>query len=242
MKIKSISLTAFQNEEHYKFYTDVNELINLLPVPSLPITDEVSNLRRLYTDEGEALNYVRKSSYSKKLGAADIKCNDTLDGMEHAIGSGLKHFNPSIKESAARLKLLWDTNGDIKHKSQKNKSGAIIKLIADLRGTYASDISVLGMDGWVAELSANLAEHDAIENSRYDEKDGKTHLRMKEVRKEIDSAYHTFTEKINALIIVNGEGPYTDFVNKLNLRIDSYSINLALRNGKATDSATPETK
>jgi hypothetical protein len=97
MKIKSISLTAFQNEEHYKFYTDVNGLISLLSVESLPIGDEVATFKKLYTDEGEALNFVRKSTYSKKLDLADLKCNETLDGMEHAIISGLKHYNPIRK-------------------------------------------------------------------------------------------------------------------------------------------------
>lgn len=245
LKISDCPLSRFQNEEHYKFYTDVNGLINLLPVESLPIAGEVATIKKLYTDEGEALNYVRRSIYSTQLGQADLKCNETLEGMEHAIDSGLNHYNSAVRESATRLKTLWDTNGDIKHKAQKNKSGAIIKLIADLKGPYASDISALGMDGWVAELSSDLAAHDAIEDSRYDEKDGKTHLRMKDVRKEIDAAYHAFTEKTNALIIVNGEAPYTDFVNKLNLRIDSFTNDLAQRNGtgkKGTDTTTPETK
>jgi hypothetical protein len=245
MKIKSISLTMFDNNEHYKYQTDVNGLISILPVESLPIGDEVATFKKLYTDEGEALNYVRKSIYSKQLSLADLKCNETLDGMDNVINGGLKHYDPTVKGAAAHIKVLWDTNGDIKHKAQKNKSGAIIKLIANLRGTYAADVAALGMDGWVTELDADLAAHDAIEDSRYDEKDGKTHLRMIEVRKEIDTAYHTFTEKINALIIVNGEGPYADFVNKLNLHIDSYTTNLALRNGKGkkgTDTSTSETK
>ena len=245
MKIKSISLTAFDNNEHYKYQTDVNGLISLLSVESLPIGDEVATFKKLYADEGEVLNFVRKSNYSKKLDLADLKCNETLDGMEHAIISGLKHYNPDVKEAATRLKTLWDTNGDIKHKAQKNKSGAIIKLIADLKGIYAANVAALGMDGWVTELDADLVAHDAIEDNRYDEKDGKTHLRMKEVRKEIDTAYRTYTEKINALIIVNGEEPYTDFVNKLNLHIDSYTTNLALSNGKGkkgTDTTTSETK
>jgi hypothetical protein len=245
MKIKSISLTVFDNNEHYKYQTDVNGLISHLPVDSLPIGDEVATFKKLYADEGEALNYVRKSTYSKQLGLADLKCNETLDGMEHAIISGLKHYDQAVREAAAHIKVLWDTNGDIKHKAQKNKSGAIIKLIADLKGIYAANVATLGMDGWVTELDADLAAHDAIEDSRYDEKDGKTHLRMKEVRTEMDTTYHTLTEKINALIIVNGEDPYADFVNKLNLHIDSFTNDLALRNGKGkkgTDTTTSETK
>jgi len=41
------------------------------------------------------------------------------------------------------------------------------------------------------------------------------------------------------LIIVNGEAPYVDFVNKLNQRIDEYINNLAIYKGrtKTTDPA-----
>ena len=62
---------------------------------------------------------------------------------------------------------------------------------------------------------------------------------MKQVRVEVDGAYRTVVDKINALIIVNGEAPYVDFVNKLNLRIDEYTNNLAIYKGrtKTTDPA-----
>jgi len=245
MKIKSISLTSFHNEEHYKFQTDVNGLISFFTAASLLIVAEYVSFQKLYVDEGEALNFVRRSNYTAQLHLIDLKCNETLEGMKEAIGSGLKHYNPAVKEAAAHLKLLWDAAGNITTKTQKDKSGAIIKLIKDLKGPYAADVATLGIDGWVTELETDLTAHDAVEDSQYDEADGKTHLRMKHVRTEIDGIYRTITERINALIIVNGEAPYVDFDNKLNLRIDSYTSNLALRNGKGkkgTDTTTPETK
>lgn len=243
MKIKSLSLTSLQNEEHYKFLSDVNGLISIFTAASLLIVAEYASFQKLYSDEGEALNFVRKSNYSDQLHAADTKLNDTLNSIDHAICSGLKHYIPAVKDASIHLNLLWEANGNITNKAQKNKSGAIKKLIAELRGPYSQDVMSAGLDGWVNQLDMDLMAYDTVENSRYDEKEEKTHLRMKEVRKESDATYHTIIEKINALMIVNGEAPYLDFVNKLNLRIDSYANNLALRNGKGkkpTDTATPE--
>lgn len=41
-----------------------------------------------------------------------------------------------------------------------------------------------------------------------------------------DLAYRTHPEKINALVTLNGEDPYADFVNKLNLHIAAFTNNL----------------
>ena len=76
---------------------------------------------------------------------------------------------------------------------------------------------------WVEELESNNTTFDQLMTDRFDEADDKTRLRMKNVRKEIDKAYKAIAKRINALIIVNGEATYTDFVNKLNLRIDYYT-------------------
>ncbi|MGC9151095.1 MAG: hypothetical protein ACP5F6_04990 [Microbacter sp.] len=48
-------------------------------------------------------------------------------------------------------------------------------------------------------------------------------------------------EHIDALIIVEGEVVYDDFVNKLNLRIDHFANQLAQRKGRKTDSKVSAT-
>ena len=240
LKILDCPLSRLQNEEHYKFHTDVNGLITFYTAATLLIETEYDAYFKSYTDEGEALNFVRKSTYSDLLHADDLKRNETIDGMGDAINSGLKHYSQAVRDAANRLKILWNTNGDIKGKSQQNKSGAITKLISDLKGMYSSDIATLGMNGWVSELEKNNSGHDTTEKNRFDEQDAKTNLRMKEVRVDIDAHYRSITEKINALIIVNGETPYIDFVNKLNLRVEAYINALAMRKGKGPKPSDPK--
>ena len=243
LRVSDCPLSRYSNDEHYKYQTEVKDLIARYPAVSSLITREQNNFLKLYLDEGEALGYVRGSVYTEHLGVADAKCNETLDGLEAAIISGLKHYNPVVKGASQRLKIWWDTNGNIKEKSQKSKSGAIIKLVTDFKGPYSADVNAAGLNGWVAELEADLNTHDEVEKTKYTEKAGKTDLRMRQVRIEIDKSYRTIITKMNALIVVNGEEPFTEFVNELNARIASYSNNLAIRNGKpkkGTDSA--ETK
>jgi hypothetical protein len=233
LKIKDCPLSRFQNNEHYSFQSDVNGLIIYFTAATLLVTAEYATYFPLIEDEEEALNFVRKSSYS------DIVRDNTIDGMDDAIKSGLKHFNAAVREAARRLKILRDTTGDIAKKAYNKESGDIAKLLADLNGPYAADVKTAKIDDWVTELDANQKEFLKTQNHRYDELGEKTRLRMKQVRVEVDGAYRTVVEKINALIIVNGEAPYVDFVNKLNQRIDEYTNNLAIYKGrtKTTDPA-----
>jgi hypothetical protein len=240
LKIKDSPLSRFQNDEHYNFHTDVNGLITYFTAASLLIEAEYATYSPLLEDEGEALNFVRKSSYSVALSESDKVRDNTIYGMDDAISSGLKHFDAAIRAASGRLKILRDVSGDIARKAYNKETADIIKLLSDLKGLYAADVTTTKLGDWVTELEKNNNDFVDIQKNRYDEAGEKTRLRMKEVRIDIDQAYKTLVGKINALIIVNGEAPYIEFVNKLNLRIEAYTNNLAIYKGKTKTSVPAE--
>jgi hypothetical protein len=235
-------LSRYQNDEHYNFHTDVNGLITYFTAANLLISAEYATYASLIKDEEDALNFVRKNSYSTSVAQADTVRDNTIAGMDDAISSGLKHFNAEIREAAKRLKILRDSSGDIARKAYSKESGDVIKLLADLRGPYATDVTAARIGEWVDELEVDQTNFVAVQNHRYDEAGEKTRLRMKEVRIDVDEAYRTLVTKINALIIVNGEAPYVDFVNKLNQRIEAYTNNLSIYKGRAKTTAPVEVK
>jgi hypothetical protein len=242
LKIEDSPLSRYQNDEHYNFHTDVNGLITYFTAASLLIAAEYATYASLIKDEEDALNFVRKNSYSTSVAQADIVRDNTIAGMDDAISSGLKHFNAEIREAAKRLKILRDSSGDIARKAYSKESGDVIKLLADLRGPHATDVTAARIGEWVDELEVDQTNFIATQNHRYDEAGEKTRLRMKEVRIDVDEAYRTLVNKINALIIVNGETPYVDFVNKLNQRIEAYTNNLSIYKGRAKTTAPAEVK
>ena len=61
-----------------------------------------------------------------------------------------------------------------------------------------------------------------MKNNRYSTEAAKTILRMKQERVKTDAIYRQITERINALIVVEGEAAYAGFVNELNKRIEGY--------------------
>jgi hypothetical protein len=55
---------------------------------------------------------------------------------------------------------------------------------------------------------------------------------MHEVRKETDQAYKSVVERVNAGIIVEGEGDYVAFVQEVNTLIKEYNDILAQQQGR----------
>ncbi len=223
MEIQNFSLTGLTNEEHYKFMFDANSLIIAAGASSLSIVNEYDVFKKTFLNEDEALGFVRKSSITDNINAADLNRDTTLKGFKKGIESCLSHFKPANREAAKRLLVFLNTFGNVAAKSFQEESAAIIKIVSELKATHAADINLLGLMEWVDELEANNNAFNQLMTNRFDESDDKTRLRMKSVRKEIDKAYKAIVKRINALIIVNGEADYTDFVNKLNLRIDYYA-------------------
>jgi len=240
LKIADCPLSRFQNDEHYNFQTDANGLIQYFTAAALSIETEYAVYSPLLENEGDALNFVRKSSYSDLISASDKVRDNTIYGLDDAINSGLRHFDKTIRAASNRLKILRDASGNIARKAYNKETADIIKLLADLKGTYAADVTTVNIGDWVTELESNNNDFVSLQNTRYDEAGEKTSLRMKEVRIEVDAAYNVIVDKINALIIVNGEAPYVDFVNKLNLRIEAYINNLAIYKGRTKPQGTTE--
>lgn len=242
MKIQSIHLFHLRNEEHYQFQTDFKELVEHYTPTTLGIEVIYAAYLLLYADEGTALDVIRKSAVTSEITEADLRRDITFRGLSDAIKACGNHFKIEVKDAAARIQIVLDHYGSIISKSYDEETAAITSLITDLQTTYVTDAAKAGITDWVTELQANNTAFDILKKERYTEEAGKTQLKMKNVRSGIDVSYHTITDRINALIIVNGETTYKEFVNELNQRIEKYNLVLAQRKGRnAKEDDTTET-
>lgn len=105
-------------------------------------------------------------------------------------------------------------------------------MVKDLQTGYAEDIATLGLEKWVTELAAANEAFEELMQKRYEAEAGKPQYTMKTAREEVDEAYRVIIERIDALIIVNGEEQYAGFVNNLNERIERYNNAVSRRYGR----------
>lgn len=238
MKITEFALSRLRNEEHFQFFTSFHDLVVVTKASSLKIEALFTSFLPLYANELESLNIIRKSSISDDLVDADDERDSVFRGLCDAVKSAQNHFNADVRVAAKRLQVVLDTYGNLAAKTYDAETGALNSLINDLTTTYAADVATVGLTGWVTELAAKNKAYDDLKNQRYSDEAAKTILRMKQERVKTDAIYRQLVERINALIVVEGETAYAGFVSELNKRIEGYENTIANRRGKGKK--TPE--
>ena len=232
MKIKDFSLSRLRNEEHFQFFTSFRDLVLVFTVLALNIELLFNLFLASLANELAALDLIRKNAISDDLIDADDERDSVFRGMSDAVKSALNHFNVDVRAAARRLQVVLDTYGNLAIKPYDAETGGLNSLINDFTTTYAADVARVGLNEWVVELQAKNKAFDDLKNNRYSVEAAKTILRMKQEHLKTDAIYRQITERINALVIVEGEARYAGFVNELNKRIEGYDNTISIRRAK----------
>jgi hypothetical protein len=241
MKTTKINLPNLRNEEHIQFQTEVKDLITLFDAAKLNISEAFAAFLLIYAKENEALQVIRKSVNTEQLEDADWDRDLIFRGFSDAVKSALNHFNPDKRAAAGRFTIVLDQYGNLARKPYNEETADITKLVQETRGAYASDMDMLSLTDWVNELDTKNRAFDALMKQRFASDSNKTDLRMKHVRAELDDAYHTIANRLDATILLNGIGTLEPFVRELNTRVEKYNNILAQRKGRSKkDSDTPK--
>lgn len=241
MKISDFALSRLRNEEHFQFFTSFRDLVLVFTAQALKIEALFTLFQMAYANELTSLDVIRKNAISDDLVDADDERDSVFRGMCDAVKSALNHFSSDIRIAAKRLQAVLDTYGNLAIKPYDAETGGLNSLINDFTTTYAIDVATVGLTEWVTELLAKNKAFDDLKNNRYSDEAAKTILRMKQERVKTDAIYRQITERINALVVVEGDAAYAGFVNELNKRIEGYENTISIRRakGKKTTETPP---
>jgi len=232
MKIEAFFRKHLRNHEHFQFHTAVRDLIIKEGAQTLKIVTQFATYQALYDVEDEGIQKVSKSFLTGKIHEADKARDDIYTGMVLINEGSLRHFSEPVREAAGRLKILFDTYGNIAQKPLNEQTSAVHNILQELKGGYLAATQTVGINAWVAELETRNAALDALYLERIDEAASKTDIVVKTARIELDAAYDIIVERINALAVVEGIELYESFIRKLNLLIDKYTAILNARTGR----------
>jgi len=241
MEIASLYLHSQRNAAHYQFQTDFNGLITKYSPQVLGIFEDYVAYQPLLQDEGVALVAITKSATTEEIDEADKNRDFTFRGTADKVTNSLNHFDPLVREAARQVKVIFDAYGNLVPKPDDEESGLISSLIADLRTKASMEIVIVALVDWIAELERLNNIFIALEATRNSEEAKKSVLRMKKVRVVVDAAYNKIVKRINALIIVNGEVPYAEFVKELNARIGRAQDAIDQSKARKADTSATET-
>ena len=233
LKIKPVVKTHFRNNEHFQFHTDFYNLVKVENPVTLKISEQFSVYEPCYRNEDEALKKVSKSATTEQIVTYDREVRDpSIRGLVATNKALLNHYDPEIVVAARRLKIVFDTFGDVAKMPLNEETSGIYNLIQELTTKYSVDLQKVGLTQWVATLNEQNKEFEALVTSRNDENALRTELKMKETRVETDKVYDVIVTRVNALIVIEGSATYESFVKKLNSYIDKYNNAVSQRRGR----------
>ena len=232
LAIKSSHNSHFRNSEHFQFITEVRDLIQKYGADKLAIEELAAEFALCFKNEDEAIKKIVKSAITADIEAADQTRDITFRGLADTVKTALKHFDPTVAAAARRLQVVFDTYGNLAQKPLNEETADIYNLLQEINGKYAADKLAAGIDKWALKLEADNKAFDELVKARNADTASITQLNAKQCRAETDRVYYEIVERINALIIVNGEKSYADFVNRLNAFIDKYNNTIAQRAGQ----------
>ena len=232
MKIKRIDFRTLRNNEHFQCQTEFKTLVETLNPAKLKIELHFNlNYIPAYNAEDEALIKIIKNTFSEQRSDADRTRDQTFRGSADTVIAGQNHFEPEVREAARRLKIVFDRFGNVAQLPLNEETSAIYNLVQEVTEKHTTDAEKLGLLPWMNKLKVDNQAYEALVTGGYEEEAAKTELKAKTTRAEVDKVVRQIIERIEALIVIEGEAAYTEFVRRLNLIFDKYANTLALRKG-----------
>jgi hypothetical protein len=224
MKIQKVLTHSLRNDAHFQFHSDFRDAVVKFGAAKLKIAPQFEEWTRLYGREDEALKKIVKSALTQQIHDADKARDNTYLGMVEINTASLRHYDPQTAEAAVRLKIVFDTYGNITKKPIKEQTSAVYNILQELQGKYADDCAAVKIDGWVGKLAQENEALNKLMGDRYQESAAKTDVVLKEARKELDEAYKKICEIINVYVILEGADAYEEFIKTLNVIISKYAV------------------
>jgi hypothetical protein len=233
MKIRRIKLNRLRNEDWFNFFTEFKTFVEQASPQSLNIDGLFVVFLTLYGQADETLEKIAKSAYTSLIVQLDGVRDSTFRGLGEAVKSASRHYDPMRREAAERLEPLFAHYGNLAARPFNEETSAIYNFIQELRGKYAGAVAQLDLQGWTDELERNNRDFETAVLERNRETAGQSDLKMLNLRRQTDRCYLDMAERIEAAILLHGEGAYADFVRTLNANIERYRAVLNRRGGKS---------
>jgi len=232
MQISEIRKSHLRNDEHFMLHTEFHNLLSTAGAENLRVAAQFAAYTVLLNKEDEGLKKITKSALTARIHDEDKARDELYDGMTALNAALLKSPHENKREAAKRLKIVFDTYGNISKKPINEQTSAIINILQELKGPYAADALLLGLTDYVNLIETHNNTLEALVRERYGESAAKTDVVMIEARQALDAAYDDITARVNALALLEGGAVCENFIRSLNTIIAKYTAILNSRLGR----------
>jgi len=239
-EIATISPERFNNGAHYQFMTSV---LNYA-VADEKIAEEthlkplVQNLTTALTKEDEDLKISQKSLLTDDIAEADNLRDSLYRAYKKAVKTYLDFPIAAQAQAAKVLNQHIKDYGIDPTMQLDQETGLLTNFISDLNTKYTEQVTTLGLQSFIAELSSANNKVQTLTAQRTMERTGIVKGALKAARIATDTAYRELVKMINALALVLGETDYANFIDYVNTEISHYKQEVI--NGRSTSTKEEE--
>jgi hypothetical protein len=224
MKILTLHSSHLRSEAHYQFYLLLQKLYGNHPNVEAIVASLMAKFDELISLEGTLVDAVKGSKYTEKIEEADSRIDRDIVGINSVIDSGLHHYDPQVVEAAKALAVRMKSfRGEIEKKAYEEESAAVKILVKDFQTTYSEQVSIVGLDNWITELSGAQSSFEELFIKRNKELAGRPQQKLTKVRSEVDTVYRNMVSLITAYTLLNGEDSTIEFIEELNREITYFN-------------------
>ncbi|MDR1169833.1 MAG: DUF6261 family protein [Prevotellaceae bacterium] len=223
LELRRPELSRFSIADHVEFhktsYGICDRFQEIIDTPNL-----TSNYNSKFEQESYIYKWIRKSEFTKKKAEADHDRDQTFSGMAGYVRSQTKHFDPSIRDNAYHVLNLLKNYGDLTKADYDAETAGIDSVVSRLNSQdYILAVQALGLTSWIAELASLNALFRSYVDDVAQEQLHKPSITFNQARRETDGAYHDITDRVTALININGQDSYVTLVDELNVLTNHYN-------------------
>jgi hypothetical protein len=222
--ISRVELQRMSNDAHFQFHTETAALAAASDAAALHIEGLDSRHAAQLATLDEALKKIVKSPITAQIHEADKKRDDAYRGLAAFNKAMLLHSDPAIRAAAEHIQIVIDTYGNVVSRSYEEESSAVYNLVQDLMSLkYAPDAATAGLTQWVTKLGAANNTVSALIANRDAETAAKTHVVVKDARRDIDRTFRKIAARVNSHAGEDATPAVSEFIMKLNIIIKRFA-------------------
>jgi hypothetical protein len=176
------------------------------------------------TQEDTIYKWIRRSEFTEKKAEADSARDHVYTGLISIVRVCQKHFDPTMRDYAHHVYNLLDNYGDLTRVDYDSETAGIDSIVTRLNSSeYIVAVQALGLTPWVIELTEQNAQFKSYVEDAMQEQVDKPDISFRTARRETDGALRRITDRVTALININGPDAYAGFVEEFNVLTNHYN-------------------
>lgn len=238
-QIKNFDITRLHMQEDFNFQTRVRDLaLELLTLE----TDKamVEAYRGTVNALDAALKQSDKNSYTALVNEADAKADKRWSAAYAYVKAMADHPNAEMAEAGAKLVAIFQKYGILTTMGFDEEYGRYANLLQDLAALPQETKEMLQFEPWLDAMDFAVAQFQELRKEKIKEDSTRVVGQVKDARLAADTGFKALVQRVNALVIVNGEAPYTAFIDQLNVMIADAQAMIASRSTKSAKAKEEE--